>query len=80
MAFTERCEYKLEIVPPYNVIQCRRADIIEKDGDEVGRKYVRMVHRPGDDMSMACAEAQAVAGVLWTEEIIAAYQASIAEA
>ena len=80
MAFTERSEFKLEIIPPYSIIQCRRADIVEKDGEEVGRQYVRMVHSPGDDMSMACAEAQAVAGVLWTEESIAAYQASIAEA
>lgn len=80
MAFTERSEFKLEIIPPYSVIQCRRADIVEKDGVEVGRQYVRMVHAPGDDMSMACSEAQAVAGALWTEENIAAYQASIAEA
>ena len=77
MAFTERSEYKLEIIPPHNIIQCRRADIVEKDGAEVGRQYHRMVHVPGSDMSMACSVAQAVAGVLWTEESIAAYEASI---
>ena len=36
MAFTERSEHKLEIIPPYSIIQCRRADIVEKDGVEVG--------------------------------------------
>ena len=77
MAFTERSEYKLEIIPPYSIIQCRRADIVEKDGVEVGRQYHRMVHVPGSDMSMACAEAQAVAAALWTEESISAYQATI---
>ena len=61
MAFTERSEYKLEILPPFNIIQCRRADIVEKDGEEVGRQYHREVHVPGDDMSAACAEAQACA-------------------
>jgi len=77
MAFTERQEYKLEIIPPYSVIQCRRADIVEKDGVEVGRQYHRMVHSPGDDMTNACSEAQAVAAALWTPEAIDAYQASI---
>ena len=77
MAFTERSEYKLEIIPPHNIIQCRRADIVEKDGAEVGRQYHRMVHVPGSDMSMACAEAQAVATALWTTESIAAYEASL---
>lgn len=77
MAFTERSEYKLEIIPPHNIIQCRRADIVEKDGVEVGRKYHRMVHVPGSDLSTACSEVVAVAGALWTAESIAAYEASL---
>ena len=77
MAFTERSEYKLEIIPPHNIIQCRRADIVEKDGTEVGRQYHRMVHVPGSDLSMACPEVVAVASALWTEESIAAYEASL---
>jgi hypothetical protein len=77
MAFTERSEYKLEILPPHNIIQCRRADIVEKDGVEVGRKYHRMVYVPGSDLSAACAEVVAVAGALWTADSIAAYQASV---
>ena len=77
MAFTERSEHKLEIVPPYSIIQCRRADIIEKDGVEVGRTYHRHVRVPGEDVSSDCSELQAVAATLWTPEVIAAYQASI---
>lgn len=77
MAFTERSEYKLEIIPPHSIIQCRRADIIEKDGVEVGRTYHRMVHMPGDDMTNACSEAQAVAAALWTDAVIEAYTASL---
>jgi hypothetical protein len=78
MAFTERQEHKLEIIPPYSIIQCRRADIIEKDGTEVGRSYHRHVRVPGDDVSSDCQELQDVAGVLWTQDVIDAYQAHIA--
>ena len=77
MAFTERSEYKLEIIPPHNIIQCRRADIVEIVGVEVDHQYHRMVHVPGSVMSMACPEAQAVATALWTTESIAAYEASL---
>ena len=79
MAFTERQENKLEIIPPYSIIQCRRADIIEKDGVEVGRSYHRHVRVPGDDVSEDCTELQDIAAVLWTQEVIDAYQASLAD-
>jgi hypothetical protein len=77
MAFTERQEYRMEIIPPYNIIQCRRADIVEKDGVEVGRTYHRHVRVPGDDVREDCAELQAIAVTLWTQEVIDAYQASL---
>ena len=79
MAFTERQEHKLEIIPPFQIIQCRRADVVEKDGVEVGRTYHRHVRLPGDDVSGDCAELQAVAAALWTQDVINAYQASIAD-
>ena len=78
MAFTERQEYKLEIIPPFQIIQCRRADIVEKDGVEVGRTYHRHVRCPGEDVSDDCAELQSVAAALWTQEVIDAYEASVA--
>ena len=79
MAFTERHEHKIEIIPPYNILQCRRANIVEKDGVEVGRTYTRNSKSPGDDMTGECAEMQAVATALWTPEVIAAYQASLTQ-
>ena len=78
MAFTEKQEYKLEVIPPYSIIQCRRADIVEKDGVEVGRSYHRYVRKPGDDVSGDCPELQSVANALWTQEVIDAYAAHIA--
>ena len=78
MAFTERQEHQLEIITPYSIIQCRRADIIEKDGKEVGKTYHRHVRAPGEDVSEDCTELQAVAAALWTPDVIEAYQAFIA--
>ena len=76
-SFTERQEHKLEIIPPHSIIQCRRADIIEKDGVEVGRNYHRHVRCPGDDVSEDCVELQSVAAALWTQDVIDAYQESL---
>jgi len=78
-SFTERQEHQLEIVPPYSIIQCRRADIIEKDGVEVGKTYHRHSRAPGEDVTGDCTELQAVAAALWTPEVVAAYEASKAE-
>ena len=77
MAFTEHVEYKEEVLPN-QVIQIRRADIVKKDGVEVGRSYHRNVVVPGDDVSGEPAEVQAIANALWTAEVVAAYKASIA--
>jgi len=79
MAFTERKEHKLEIIPPFSIIQCREANIVEKDGVEVGKTYHRHVRVPGDDVSEDCTELQAVAAALWTPEVIAAYRASLSQ-
>ena len=78
MAYEEKIEYKLEIIPPWSIIQCRRADIVFKDGVEIARGYNRHVRSPGDDVSSDCQELQDVAGVLWTQDVIDAYQAHIA--
>ena len=78
MAFTERTEHKIEIIPPYNILQCRRANIVLKDGVEVGRTYHRHVKVPGSDMTGECSEMQAVATALWTDQVVSDYQAMIA--
>ena len=75
--FTERHEHKIEIIPPYSILQCRRADIVEKDGVEVGRTYHRSAYSPGDDVSGECEELQAVAAALWTPEIVAAWESLV---
>ena len=50
MALSKRSEYKVEILPS-RVLQVRRADIIEEDGEELATSYHRHVVNPGDDVS-----------------------------
>ena len=61
-----------------NSIQVRTATIIEKDGTEISRTFHRHVVSPGDNITNEDPKVQAIANAIWTEEIIAAYQALIA--
>ena len=74
MALTERFEYKVEVIPPYSVLQVRKAEIVVKDGVDLATAYVRHVCSPGDDVSNECDQVKAIAGALWTEDLIKAYE------
>jgi hypothetical protein len=67
---------KIEVIET-NSIQVRTATIIEKDGTELTRTFHRHVLAPGDDVSGEDPKVQAIATAIWTEEIIAAYSASL---
>jgi hypothetical protein len=76
MALTEKTIIdKIEVIEN-NSIQVRTATIIEKDGTELTRTFHRHVVTPGADISNEDPKVQAIATAIWTEEIIAAYQAS----
>ena len=60
-------------------IQVRRRDQILKDGVEVASTFHRHVIAPGADISNEDDRVAAVATTLWTEEVVAAYQASLPE-
>ena len=75
--FTEQTEYKIEVIPPHSILQVRRADIVLKDGVEVGRTYHRHCVVPGADTSNEPAEVQAVAKALHTPKCRLAYAAAI---
>ena len=78
MALTEKTIIdKIELVEN-NSIQVRTANIIEKDGTEIARTFHRHVKHPGEDVSAEDPIVQAIANAIWTEEVIAAYQALIA--
>jgi hypothetical protein len=76
MALTEKTIIdKIEVIEN-NSIQVRTATIIEKDGTELTRTFHRHVLSPGADTTNEDPKVQAIASAIWTEEIIAAYQAS----
>ena len=79
MAITKRLEYKEEILPS-QVIQIRTTTVLEEDGVELARNHHRHVVHPGDDVTGEVQEVQDIANALWTADVIAAYQASVAEA
>ena len=60
-------------------IQVRRRDQILKDGVEVASTFHRHVVNPGDDVSNEDPRVAAIATAIWTEEVVAAYQASLPE-
>jgi hypothetical protein len=67
---------KIEIVENSS-IQVRTATVIEKDGTELTRTFHRHVVAPGADLTNEDPKVQAIANAIWTEEIIAAYSASL---
>jgi hypothetical protein len=78
MALTERTEIdKYEIVGQFKHIQCRHATVIERDGVEISRSFHRHVVGPLDDISGETAEVQALAAVVHTDDVKAAYQAHL---
>ena len=69
---------KIELVEN-NSIQVRTATVIEKDGVELTRTFHRHVLAPGDNLTNEDPKVQAIANAIWTEEVIAAYQALISQ-
>jgi urease accessory protein UreE len=59
------------------IIQVRRRDQILRDGVEVAATYHRHVVHPGDDVSNEDPRVAAIAAATWTDEVVAAYQASL---
>ena len=77
MALLEKQLVDLVELVQSNHIQVRTANIIERDGVEVTRTFHRHVLSPGDDVTNEDPKVQAIANAVWTEEVIAAYQASL---
>ena len=67
---------KIEVLEN-GAIQVRQANIIEKDGKELTRNFHRHVLQPGDDLTDQDTKVVAIANVVWTPEVIAAYQTQL---
>ena len=60
-----------------SVISVRTDTVIKDDGNEISRSFQRHCLVPTDDVSGEDARVQAVANSLWTDEVKAAYTASL---
>ena len=79
MALTETTEVdQIEVVGDHT-IQVRTATIIKRDGVEISRTFHRHVIVPGDDVTNEDPKVQAIASAIFTEEVIAAYQAGLSD-
>jgi hypothetical protein len=65
---------KIEVVEN-GTIQVREVTRIMKDGEELAHTYHRWLFAPASDISSMPANVQAIAQIVWTPEVIAAYEA-----
>lgn len=79
MALTERTIVDLVEVVETNHIQVRTANVVERDGVQIAKSFHRHILAPGSDVSGEDSKVQAIASAIWTDEVIAAYQASLSE-
>ena len=70
---------KIEVVGDYKLIHVRTATVIIEDGVELTRTFSRKVLSPHEDIMSESAELQGIAGVVWTDEVKAAWTAFQAE-
>ena len=78
MALSESIEYdKIEIIGQYKVVQCRKATVIKKDGNELSRSFHRYVLEPDMDLSQRSEpnEVVAICNAVWTQEVKDAWKA-----
>ena len=68
---------KIEIVGEYKNIQVREATIIKEDGVELSRAFHRYSLSPDADLTDQPADVVSLSNIFWTDEIKAAYQASL---
>lgn len=70
---------KIEVVGEYRHVQVRMASIIERDGVEISRAYIRHVIAPGDDYAGDPDEVRLICAAVHTDDVVAAYAAHVAE-
>ena len=69
---------KIEILEN-GVIQVRQAQVITDSGNEIARNFSRWVLSPGEDVSTQDPKVKAIATAIWTEAVVSAYVASVAQ-
>jgi hypothetical protein len=75
---------KIEVVDRIEVlengcVQVRTKTAIMEDGKQISGSFHRHVVAPGDDYSGECDKVKAICAATHTAEVVAAYQAALAE-
>lgn len=75
MALTKEAVIDQITVTENGTIFYREATRIMEDGKQLSQTYHRTSLTPGQDLSTAPANVVAICNVVWTPEVVAAYQA-----
>jgi hypothetical protein len=79
MALTETKTIDQITITENGTILYREATRILKDGVQLSQTYHRTNLAPASDLTDVPANVAAICNAAWTEEVVAAYQASLAE-
>jgi DNA-binding transcriptional LysR family regulator len=79
MALTETKTVDQITVTEHGIVLYREATRILKDGDEIAKTYHRSTLTPGQDLTGVPDQVVAICNTAWTQEVIAAYQAQMAQ-
>ena len=73
----KRIQDQIEIVGEYKIIQIRYSDQIIEDGKVISSSYHRESITPDNEAKAIEHDVKAIADIYWTDEIKAAYEASL---
>lgn len=79
MAITKETVVDQITVTENGIVLYREATRVVEDGNEIAKTYHRTSLEPGQDLTGQPAQVVAIAQAAWTPEVIAAYQARMAE-
>jgi DNA-binding transcriptional LysR family regulator len=77
--FTETKTVDQITVTENGIVLYREATRILKDGDEIAKTYHRTSLTPGQDLTGVPSNVVAICNTAWTDEVVAAYQAQVAQ-
>jgi DNA-binding transcriptional LysR family regulator len=79
MALTETKTVDQITVTENGIVLYREATRILKDGDQIAQTYHRSSLTPGQDLTGVPSNVVAICNTAWTDAVISAYQAQVAE-
>ena len=79
MALTETKVIDQITVTENGIVLYREATRILKDGEQIAQTYHRTSLTPGQDLTGQPAQVTAICNVAWADQVVAAYQAKMAQ-